>query len=70
MVADGFAADSRDYHRQAQQIRHLLFGQRDCVEPDGRRSAEGTSAVDWRAVRAGTHGEKDAKKPAPASRAP
>ena len=33
-VADGFEADSRDYHLQARQIRELLFGQHDRVTPD------------------------------------
>jgi two-component system chemotaxis response regulator CheB len=31
VVAAGFTEDSQDYHRQAQQIRELLFGQRDRV---------------------------------------
>ena len=33
-VADTFAADGQDYHLQAQQIRQLLFGQRDRMAPD------------------------------------
>ena len=34
MVADSFAADSHDYHLQAQHIRQLLFGQRDRIALD------------------------------------
>jgi len=43
MVAEGFAEDSQSYHLQAQQIRKLLFGQRDRVvaDPAGvRRNAQ------------------------------